>query len=182
MLLPPTNMLSSHAENYWKRGWFWLDRVPAWLLKASGLGNLTSSDQSKICSTFSVLYHGQSIVTTKFKLLVASTDEWQHGRLLLQHITNSEVNPKWLQWTKLIPPWSPSAWTSAKHWQARARSSTSHLLLVPPSPSPWTPGARFQGPRRRPVPQRSGEMPSAGKNSAKESSKALQLGFLLKVM
>ena len=106
--------------------------------------------------------------------------EWQHEFLQLQH--NSEVNRKWQQWTKLIPPWSPSAWTSAKHWPARARSSTSHLLLVPLSPSPWTPGARFKGPRRRQAPQRSGEMPSVGKSSTKESSKSLQLGFPLKVM
>ena len=80
-----------------------------------------------------------------------------------------------IQKLKLTPPWSSSAWNSAKHWPAKARSSTSPFLLVLPFPSPWTPpGARPHGPRRSPVPRRFGEMPGEEKSSKPRNSKTLQ--------
>ena len=94
-----------------------------------------------------------------------------------------------LQWPPLLverTPWPPSAWPSAKHWPARARSSTSPFPLVPTSPSPWTPGARewkARWSRKRQVPQPLGEMPGEEKNLWQRSSKALHLGFpVVKIM
>ena len=85
---------------------------------------------------------------------------------------------------KMIPPWSQSAWTSARHWLARARLSTSPSPSAPPSPFPltqgrrcwpWVPKAR---PRRSQAPLLSGEMPGAEKTFWKRS-KTLRLSLLL---
>ena len=108
----------------------------------------------------------------------------QHVQFRLQDLITSEVKQKWLVWTKMTPPCSPSAWNSAKRWPTRVKSSTSPLPSVPPFPSPWTPGARctrIPTPRRR-APQRSGGMPSEGKNSWRRSRPILQVGSHLKMM
>ena len=110
--------------------------------------------------------------------------KWQHVFVQLQYFISSEVKPKWLQWTELTPPWSPSAWPFAKRWPARARPSTSPLPLAQPFPSPWTPGARslkVLWPRRGQAPRRKGGMPSARRNFSTRSSRVFQLGFHLKM-
>ena len=74
-------------------------------------------------------------------------------------------------------PWSPSAWTSAKHWPARARLFISPSTWVPPSPSPWTPGVRQWRAlwKRRRAPLLRGEMPGAEKNFSARRGKPLHL-------
>ena len=78
----------------------------------------------------------------------------------LEDFLNSEVKPKWLRCLMLTPPWPPNAWSSAKHWPARARPSTSPWPSALTSPSPWTPGVRQQAKiwRRRQVLPPLGEM------------------------
>ena len=80
-----------------------------------------------------------------------------------------QKNSKWLQWVK--PTWQPSAWTSARHWAAKARLSSSPSPWALTSPSPWTQGGwpwtsrpRFHS-RRSPAHPPSGGMPGAGKCS-----------------
>ena len=74
-------------------------------------------------------------------------------------------------------PWSPSAWTSAKHWPARVRLFISPSTWVPPSPSPWTPGVRQWRALwiRRRAPLLRGEMPGAEKNFSARRGKPRHL-------
>ena len=107
---------------------------------------------------------------------------WQHVLLQLSNLIDSEVKPKCVRWVKKTPPWSPSAWTFAKHWQGRVRPSTSPCPSVPTSPSPWTPGVRKW--RRAPeprsqVPQLCEEMPSGDRTSWKGSKTLRQWTTLL---
>ena len=88
----------------------------------------------------------------------------------LQKTFSSEVFWKWLQWVKVTPLWPSSAWTSAKHWPAKARPSSSPSRLDPASASPLTQGTRCQTwkprgwyqPGRNQAHQPSGEMQGAG--------------------
>ena len=106
-------------------------------------------------------------------LTLFSANQHKHALLLPEDFPNSEVESKWLQWLKATLPCFQSAWSSAKHWPARARPSTSLSLLARTSPSPWTPGARKQALwlwwRRRQAPPLWGEMQRGGGSSCKGS-------------
>ena len=75
-------------------------------------------------------------------------------------------NWKWPVQARPMPPWWPSAWTSARHFHNKEGVSSSRSLLAPTSPSPWTP--RRLGlstrPRRGSALQPSEEMQSAELN------------------
>ena len=78
---------------------------------------------------------------------------------------------KWPQWIK--PTWLLSAWTSARHWAAKARISSSPSQWALTSPSSWTQGfwlGTFRPtipPRRSQAHRPSKEMPGVPKQEAK---------------
>ena len=66
---------------------------------------------------------------------------------------------RWVK--KILPPWQPGLWPSARCWQPRVRLSPSSSTWATTSPSPWTPGRlfmlrRWPG-RRKPAPLHRGE-------------------------
>ena len=107
----------------------------------------------------------------------------QQQQLHIQHFPDSEVSPKWVM---KILPWPPSAWRSAKHWPARASTSTSPFPLDLDSPSPWTPAGARQCPTKRPrgsqAPQPSGGMPGGERSSLPRSSRSVRPGFPSKTL
>ena len=103
-------------------------------------------------------------------------EDRQHAFLLwsFQNSFNSEINQNGNCW-KIRLLWQHSAWTSAKHWQAKARCSSSPSTLSRLSPSPWIPGVKTlwsPWPRRGPA-----RPPLEGMQSArKKSEPALEQG------
>ena len=59
--------------------------------------------------------------------------------LLHSDVNTSEVTFNYDSQVDGTPPWKPSAWTFAMHWQSKAKISNSSSPWAPPSPSPWTP-------------------------------------------